>query len=128
MSRADVPVAILDPMQILDQQIRATRIVAQQRPHLDQGLRVHAATFRGRAHFAAGATRISNRYHVGLHRFPIHPIFHSSSIRTVGPLKSGPPVFAQLSKWASSSGVLMLLKASIWSSKFTSTVASVPCH
>jgi len=39
----DASVLVLDPVQILDQQIRAAGVVAQQRPHLEQGLRIDAA-------------------------------------------------------------------------------------
>ena len=47
MCAADMmPVAILDAMQVLDQQIAAARRVAEQRLHLGQRLRIDGAALR----------------------------------------------------------------------------------
>ena len=42
--------AILDPVQELDQQIAPARRVAEQRPHVGERLRIHRAPLRLRAH------------------------------------------------------------------------------
>jgi hypothetical protein len=58
MSGGDVSESILDAVQKFDQQVAASRRVAEQCPHFGERLRVDAAALGLRATFALGPTRI----------------------------------------------------------------------
>ena len=54
VGRRDVAVAVLDPVEVLDEEITPPRLASQQRLHLGQRLRVDCATLGEAARFAAG--------------------------------------------------------------------------